>query len=72
MVLQPLLMEVIDAYKMSFFLLLYYILHNVILICETFGWTLQSNQEVIFIKVDFAKAYDIVAWEFIFLAMSFV
>jgi hypothetical protein len=33
-------------------------------------WTKQSKQEVVFMKLAFAKVYGTVAWEFLFQAMD--
>ncbi len=37
---------------------------------KTIGWAKQSNQPLIFLKLDFAKAYDKVSWGFLFMALE--
>jgi hypothetical protein len=54
--LQPILMEVVDTDPIAF-LSMRYILDNVLLVQETIDWVQQSNQPLVFFKLDFAKAY---------------
>jgi hypothetical protein len=39
---------------------------------ETLAWAKQSNQKVIFTKLDFAKAYDTILWDCVFQDMEVV
>ena len=47
----------------SAFLPLRFILDNLLITQETMAWTEYSNQSLIFLKLDFMKAYDIVEWQ---------
>jgi hypothetical protein len=67
--LQPILMEVISA-DQSAFLPMRFILVNILLIHETIDWATFSCQPLIFLKLDFSKAYDMVDWSFLFRAMD--
>lgn len=67
--LQIILMEVVDA-DLTAFMPLCYILDNVLLVQETLDWAKCSNQTVVFLKQSFAKAYDKVGWDFMFLALE--
>jgi hypothetical protein len=62
-------MEVVDTNQTTF-LLMMYILDNVLLMQETIDWARQSNQPLVFIKLDFVKAYDKVSWGFLFMALE--
>lgn len=42
-----------------------YILDNVIVVWKGMKWVLSSNQDALFIKIDFEKAYDKIEWFFI-------
>ena len=42
-----------------------YILDNIFSIWEGMGWAHKSKQPAIFLKIDFAKAYDHIEWPFI-------
>ena len=42
-----------------------YILDNIIFIWEDMEWACKSKQLGIFLKIDFAKAYDHIEWPFI-------
>jgi len=66
--LQSILQEVISPEKSSF-LPLRYILDNVLLQYETVQWAKDSDQDLIFLKLDFTKAYDTVSWDFLFSVM---
>lgn len=46
-----------------------YILCNILLQYETVEWAKESNQDLIFLKLDFIKAYDVVAYKFLFSVM---
>lgn len=39
---------------------------------ETLAWARQSDQEVLYMKLGFTKAYDMVAWDFMFQAMRVI
>jgi hypothetical protein len=67
--LQPVLMEII-SFDQSAFLPLRFILDNILLMHETMEWAAHSGQPLIFLKLDFSKAYDMVDWPFLFQAMS--
>jgi hypothetical protein len=45
------------------------IVDNVLLTHESWTWAKQNNHEVICMKLDLAKAYDAMAWEFMFQAI---
>ncbi len=66
--LQPLLMEM--KYKPNQFPhALICLIYNVLLVQETIDQGKCTNQELVFFKLDFAKAYDKVSWGFSFEAM---
>jgi hypothetical protein len=67
--LQPVLLEVISP-DQSAFLPRCYILDNIVLTQETINWAKTSNQPLVLLKLDFAKAYDRVSWRFPFKAME--
>lgn len=67
--LQPLLVEVIDSGQIAF-LPLWSILNNILLTHGSIQWAMESNQDSIFLKLDFSKAYDSVDWSFMFLVMK--
>ena len=46
-----------------------YILDNVLLQAETIAWANQSSQDLIFLKLDFQKACNLVSLEFLFHVM---
>ena len=60
--LQPVLMDVISP-DQSAFLPLRFILDNLLITQETMAWVESSNQPLIFLKLDFSKAYDMVDWQ---------
>jgi exonuclease III len=66
--LQPVLTEVISC-EQSAFLPLRFILDNILLTQEMMVWAEQSRQAMLFLKLDFSKAYDMVDWDFLFGAM---
>lgn len=66
--LQPVLMEVIN-FDQSAFLPMRFILDNLLLTQETMAWAEQSNQALLFLKLDFSKAYDMVEWGCLFRVM---
>jgi hypothetical protein len=47
-----------------------YIFDKMFLAHEIIDWARCTKQEKIFLKLDFAKAYDKVSWDFLFLAMK--
>jgi hypothetical protein len=63
--LQPVVMELVSP-DQSAFLPLLFILDNLLLTMETMAWAKASQQPLIFLKLDFSKAYDMVEWGFIF------
>jgi len=66
---QPILIEVIDRDQFAF-LSLKFILDNVLLVNETINWAWCTNQPLVVLKQNFAKAYDNVNWSFMFDAMA--
>lgn len=50
-------MEIIDVDQTTF-LLIRYIINNVLLTHETINWAKRSKHDLIFLKFDFVKAYD--------------
>ena len=56
------LMEVISPDQLTF-LPLRFILDNLLIMQETMAWAEASNQPLIFLKLDFSKAYDMVDWQ---------
>jgi hypothetical protein len=67
--LQPILMELI-SHNQSAFLPMRYILDNIFLTQETTYHAKKSNQPLLFLKLDFSKAYDKVDLSFLFQALS--
>lgn len=68
-ILQPILMELISA-DQTCSLPLRYIVDNILLVQETLTWAKTSHQPLLLLKLDFAKAYDRVSWQFLFQAMN--
>jgi hypothetical protein len=66
---QPVLMEIISPDQAGF-LPMRFILDNIILMHETMECAASSNQPLVFLKVDFSKAFDMVDWLFLFRAMA--
>jgi len=66
--LQLLLQEVINP-EQSAFLPSRHILGNILLQYKTVEWAKTSNQDLIFLKLDFTKAYDVVSWDFLYTVM---
>ena len=62
-------MEIISP-EQSAFLPMRFILDNLVLTQETMAWAKQSNQALLFLKLDFLKAYDMVEWGCLFKAMA--
>jgi hypothetical protein len=58
-------MEIISL-DQSAFLPMQFILDNILLTHETMEWVEHSNQPLIFLKLDFSKAYDMVEHNFLF------
>jgi hypothetical protein len=67
--LQQVLMETISC-EQSAFLLLRFILDNILLTQETMAWAEYSKHDLLFLKLDFSKAYDMVNWDFLFATME--
>lgn len=67
--LQPVLSEVISD-DQSAFLPGRFILDNIMLTHETIEWARHSRQPLLFLKLDFSKAYDKVDWCFLLEAMT--
>jgi hypothetical protein len=67
--LQPVFMEIID-FDQSAFLPMRFILDNIMLTHETIEYAMYSKQPLIFLKLDFSKAYDVVDFEYLFGAMQ--
>lgn len=61
--LQPILMDIISL-QQSAFLPLGFILDNVLLTQEAMAWAEHLHQPLFFLELDFAKAYDMVEWDF--------
>jgi hypothetical protein len=57
MCLQPLLVEIVDNDQTSF-LPLYFILDISLLTHESIQWAKESQQDTIFLKLDFSKVHD--------------
>jgi hypothetical protein len=62
-------MEII-SFDQSAFLSMRFILDNILLTSETMAWAEERGQPLIFLKLDFSKAYEMVDWRFPFRAMS--
>ena len=67
--LQPVLMDEISL-DQSAFLPLRFILDNLLITQETLAWAKSSNQPLIFLKLDFSKAYDMVDWQCMYKIME--
>ena len=67
--LQTILMDVISL-DQSTFLPLKFILDNLLITQETMAWAESSNQPLIFLKLDFSKAYDMVGWQCLYKIME--
>lgn len=67
--LQPVLMEII-SFNQSALLPMRFLLDNILLTHETLDWALHSGQPVIFLKLDFSIAYDMVDLGFLFRVMA--
>jgi hypothetical protein len=52
-------MEVVDTNQTTFLPIMKYILDNILLVQETINWAQLFNQPLVFLKLDFVKAYDI-------------
>jgi hypothetical protein len=66
--LQGLLLDIIHE-DQSAFLPLRFILDNVLAQHETIAWAQESRQDLLMLKLDFTKAYDVVSWRFLFATM---
>ena len=69
LMLKSILMEVISP-DQSAFLPMKFILDNILLMHETINHPKSSSQPLLFLKLDFAKAYDKVDLTFLFNVMS--
>jgi len=69
MQMQLVLMEAISQ-DQSTFLPIRFILNNILLIHETTTWAKKSKQPLVFLKLNFSKAYDKVHWRFLFNCMD--
>ena len=69
--LQPVLMELISP-NYSAFLPMRYILNNIFLTQETILYIKQTNQLLLFLKLNFSKAYNKVNLRFLFQALHFL
>jgi hypothetical protein len=58
-------MEVI-SHDQSVFLPMRFILNNIFFTHQTIQWAKKSKQSLIFLKLDFSKAYNKVEWTFLF------
>jgi exonuclease III len=67
--LQPVLAEII-SHDQSAFLPMRFILDNIFLTHETIAYAKQSGQPLLFLKLDFSKAYDKVDLTFLFSALE--
>jgi hypothetical protein len=67
--LQPILMEMISC-DQSAFLPMRFILDNIFLTYETIVFAKQSAQPLLFLKLDFSRAYDKVDLSFLFLSLE--
>jgi hypothetical protein len=62
-------MEVISSDQIVFFPFTY-ILKNLLLTHETNDWFTCSNQPLVLLKLDFARMYDKISLEFVFLTLK--
>jgi hypothetical protein len=67
--LQPMLINFIHNDQFAF-LPFSYIFNNLLLAHENIDWARQMKQDLIYLKLDFANAYDKVSWDFLFMAME--
>jgi hypothetical protein len=67
--LQTVLSKVINA-NQRIFLPLRYIQDNVLVTHKTLTWAKQTKKDFVYTKSDFTKAYNIVAWKFMFSTMA--
>ena len=68
LMIQLLMVEVINTNQIAF-VPLQFILNNVLVSYKTIHWTKKSKQSLIYLKLDFTKAYNNVNWEFLFVIM---
>ena len=67
--MQPALMDIISHDQLAF-LPMRFILDNLLLTQETIAWAEKSNQDLLFLKLDLSKAYDMVEWGSLFQIMG--
>jgi hypothetical protein len=67
--LQPMLSEVVDPDQTAF-ISMKYILDNVLVTHETIDHARRSNQDLIFLKLDYRKAFDRIDWRFLFACLE--
>lgn len=67
--LKPMMTNIIDPDQTAF-LPLRFILDNVVLVHELLDWAKLSHQPLIFLKLDFRKAFDTVNLDFLLAAMT--
>jgi hypothetical protein len=64
-------MEVISENQITFLLFLF-ILNNIFLTHEIISWVKKSKRPMLFLKLNFFKAYDKVEWMFLFKSMFMI
>jgi hypothetical protein len=65
--LQPILINSIHNDQFEF-LPFNYIFNNLLLAHKNIDWARQTKHHLIYLKLDFANAYDKVSWDFLFMA----
>ncbi len=46
------------------------ILDNIFMAQEALGWAEENEQDLVFLLLDFEKAFDHIEWNFLFLALT--
>jgi exonuclease III len=67
--LQPMLPEIIDPDQTAF-VPMRYILDNILVTHETIDHAKCSKQDLVFLKLDYRKAFDRIDWNFLFLGLK--